>query len=38
MTRYQHMRRLALWRGSLSMLTACTVLMLFGALADLLTQ
>lgn len=38
MTRYQRVRRLTFWRGSLSMLTACTVLMLFGALADLLTQ
>lgn len=38
MTRCQRMRRLAFWRGSLSMLTACTTLMLLGALADLITQ
>jgi hypothetical protein len=34
----QQARRLVFWRGSFRMLTACTALMLFGALADLITQ
>ncbi len=37
MTR-QQARRLVFWRGSFSMLTACSAFMVLGALADLITQ
>lgn len=38
MTRYQLARRLVIWRGTFSMLFACTFFMLASALADSVTQ
>ena len=38
MTRYQHAKRWALWRGSATTLLFCTSLMLLGALAGQITQ
>lgn len=38
MTRYQRARRLVIWRGSFSMLFACTAFMLASALAGYITN
>lgn len=38
MTRYQRARRYAAWRGSFSMLFACTFFMLASALAGSITS
>jgi hypothetical protein len=38
MTRYQHAKRIAFWRGSFFTLLFCTCVMLLGALADRVTS
>lgn len=38
MTRYQRARRLVIWRGSFSMLFACTFFMLASAIAGCITS
>lgn len=38
MTRYQHSKRIALWRGSFFTLLFCTAWMILGAYAQYITQ